>query len=210
MKKVIPILLALVVVVLGVVLWRSILQPQRFALQVNEREAVVLERVRDIRKAQQAFKQVYGAYTGSLDELVDFVLNDSINFVMSIGSADDSVAVATGQFRQYIARVPVIDTVFSPRKLTADQVRQLPIIPFSESAKTPEGERFWMKAGEVLTESGIIVPVFEARASYNTYLKGLSEQLVSNKTDEDLTFDKYPGIKVGDLLSATNDAINRE
>lgn len=210
MKKLVRFVLAVVIVVLGVVLFRSILQPQTFAKEVADREAVVLERVRDIRTAQQAFKQVYGAYTGSLDELVDFVLRDSINFLMSIGSADDSVAVATGQFKQYIARIPVIDTVFYPRKLTPAQVRELPIIPFSVTEDKPEGERFWMKAGEVVTESGVIVPVFEARASYNSYLKGLNEQQVSNKIDEDITFDKYPGIKVGDLLSATNDAINRE
>ncbi len=88
--------------------------------------------------------------------------------------------------------------------MTEAQVRDLPFIPFSE------GEKFILGAGEVTTESGIVVPVFEARAPYNYYLKGLNDQLVSNKTDEDVTFGNYPGISVGSLVSATNDALNRE
>lgn len=209
MKKVLLIVLAVLVVVLFYSLFRGILQPQRFERQVAEREAVVIERIKDIRSAEQAFKQSYGAYTGSLDELVDFVLNDSMVFVRSIGE-DDSLSIAQNLFRQEYVRVPVIDTIFSPRKLTREQVALLPVVPFSESDEYPEGRRFFLGINEVQTESGIIVPVFEARAPYNFYLHDLDAQLVSNKIDEDVTFGKYPGVKVGDLLSATNDALNRE
>lgn len=204
MKKILPIILALFIVFLGWYLFHSILQPQRFDDQVNEREAAVIERVKDIRAAEQAFRQAYGAYTGSFDELIDFVLTDSLNFVKSVGSADDSVAVATGQFQQQLIRIPVIDTIFSPRKLTAEQVREMRVVPFSDN------KEFMLAAGQVTTESGVVVPVFEAKAPYNFYLKGLNEQLLSNKIDEDITFGKYPGVKVGDLISATNDALNRE
>ena len=209
MKKGLQIVLAFAIVVLGWMLFHGILQPQRFERQVAEREAAVIERIKDIRTAEQAFKQSYGAYTGSFDELIDFVLNDTMTFVRSMGS-DDSLSLATGQFVQEYMRVPVIDTIFSPRKLTREQVMQLSLVPFSVSDDAPEGHEFYLGAGEVETESGVVVPVFEARAPYNFYLKGLSEQLVSNKVDEDMTFGKYPGIKVGDLTSATNDALNRE
>ncbi len=209
MKKVLQIVLAVAVVVLGWMLFRGILQPQRFAKQVAAREAVVIERIKDIRAAEQAFKQSYGAYTGSLDELVDFVLNDSMTFVRSMGS-DDSISIAHNLFVQEFVRVPVIDTIFSPRKLTREDVMQLPVVPFSVNDEHPEGRRFYLGVNSVETESGIVVPVFEARAPYNFYLQGLDEQLVSNMIDEDTTFGKYPGIKVGDLLSATNDALNRE
>ncbi len=210
MKNVVLIVLALVVVGLGLLLFRNILEPQRFDRKVAEREAAVIERIKDIRTAEQAFKQTYGAYTGSFDELVDFVLNDSMNFVRSLGSADDSITVATGQYQQQLVRIPVIDTIFSPRKLTREEVMQLPIIPYSETDEYPEGRQFYLGATEVTTESGIVVPVFEARAPYNFYLDGLDRQLVDNMIDEDITFGKYPGIKVGDLTSATNDALNRE
>jgi hypothetical protein len=209
MKKVLQIVLAVAVIVLGWLLFRGILQPQRFEKQVAEREAVVIQRIKDIRAAEQAFKQSYGAYTGSLDELVDFVLNDSMTFVRSMGS-DDSLSMARGLFVQEYMRVAVIDTIFSPRKLSREDVMQLPVIPYSVTEEHPEGRRFYLGTSDVETESGVIVPVFEARAPYNFYLQGLDEQLVSNMVDEDVTFGKYPGVKVGDLLSATNDALNRE
>ncbi len=209
MKKVLQIVLAVVVVGLGWLLFHGILQPQRFGRQVAERETAVIERIKDIRAAEQAFKQTYGAYVGDFDELIDFVLNDTMNFMVSYGS-DDSLSLAQGLFQQRMVRVPVIDTIFSPRKLTREQIMQLPIIPYSATDEYPEGRRFYLGVNDVETESGVMVPVFEARAPYNFYLHDLDQQLVSNMIDEDITFGKYPGIKVGDLMSATNDALNRE
>lgn len=209
MKKVLQIVLAVVIVGLAFLLFNGILKPQRFDREVALREADVITRVKDIRAAEQAFKQSYGAYTGSFDELVDFVLNDSMTFVRSMGS-DDSLSLATGQFVQQFIRVPVIDTIFSPRKLSPEDVKQLPYIPYSATEEKPEGERFYLGAGEFETESGVIVPVFEARAPFNFYLRGMDKQLVSNMVDEANTLGHYPGIKVGDLHAATNDALNRE
>ncbi len=196
--------MAVAIIVLAYLLFNGIMKPQRFDRHVAEREADVITRIKDIRAAEQGFRQAYGAYTGNFDELIDFVLNDSLNFIRSVGSADDSVSVATGEFQMEIIRMPVIDTVFSPRKLTRAEVEELRFIPHAD------GKEFFLGAGEVETESGVIVPVFEARAPFNFYLQGLDEQLVSNMVDEAKTFGQYPGLKVGDLLSATNDALNRE
>lgn len=204
MKKVLQIVLVVVIIGLAYLLADGIMAPLRFKKEVQEREAVVITRIKDIRAAEQAYKKNYGEYTGNFDTLIHFILNDSLTFIRSLGSADDSVAVASGEFQQEEFRVPVIDTIFSPRKLTPAEVRELPIIPFTD------GKRFFLAAGEVTTESGIVVPVFEARAPYTFYLSDLDEQLLSNLVDEDVnTFMRYPGIKVGDLNAATNDALNR-
>ncbi len=205
MKKVVQILLVLVILGLAAFLALAIRKPIRFDKDVKEREAAVILKAKDIRAAQRAYKSVYGAYTGNFDELIDFVLNDSLTLVRSVGSADDSVAVAAGLVYTEEFRIPVIDTIFSPRRLTPQDVREFPIIPWSDN------KRFFLQAGQVSTESGVIVPVFELRAPYNYYLGGLNRQLIDNKIDQDInTFDKYPGVKVGDLYSATNDAINRQ
>lgn len=205
MKKVIQIVLVIVIIALAYFLADAIMKPVRFKKEVANREVEVVQKAKDIRAAQQAYKRVYGSYTGSFDELINFVLNDSLTFIRSIGSADDSLAVASGQFMQEEFRIPVIDTIFSPRKLTAQEVREFPIIPHSES------KRFFLQAGDVMTESGVVVPVFELRAPYNYYLVGLDRQQIDNLIDERInTYEKYPGIKVGDLKSATNDAGNWE
>lgn len=204
MKKVLQIVLVIAIIVLGYLLADAIMSPVRFKKAVAEREVAVIQRAKDIRAAQRAYKNEYGQFTDNFDTLIHFVLTDSVTLYRSIGSADDSLQVATGQFRTEQFRIPVIDTIFSPRKLTAAQVREFPIIPNSEN------QRFFLEAGHVATESGIIVPVFELRAPYNFYLDGLDRQLVDNLIDEDVnTYERYPGIKVGDIRSATNEAINR-
>lgn len=204
MKKVLQIVLIVVIIGLGYMLADGIMAPLRFKKEVAEREAVIITRIKDIRAAEQAYKKNYGEYTGNFDTLIHFILNDSLTFYRSVGSADDSAAVAAGLFQQEEFRIPVIDTIFSPRKLTPAEVRELPIIPFTD------GKEFFLAAGEVTTESGIIVPVFEARAPYTFYLADLDEQYVINLMDEDInTYKRYPGIKAGDLKAATNDAINR-
>ncbi len=204
MKKVIQIVLVLVILGLGFWLAWSIRKPIAFKKDVTEREVEVIRKAKEIRAAEQAYKSVHGVYTPNFDTLIHFILNDSLTFVRSVGSADDSVAVAAGLVYQEEFRIPVIDTVFSPAKLTPQDVRNLPIIPHSENHK------FYLESGFVTTESGVVVPVFELRASYNDYLGGLDRQLIDNLIDEDVnTYGKYPGVKVGDLFTATNDAINR-
>lgn len=205
MKKVIQIVLVLVVVGLAFLLGMSIRKPIQFDKDVKAREVDVIRKAKEIRAAEQAYKTVHNVYTDDFNELIEFVLNDSLTFVRSVGSADDSLAVATGQVYTEEFRIPVIDTIFSPRKLTPQEVRDLPMIPHSDN------KRFYLEAGHVATESGIVVPVFELRAPYNDYLVGLDRQLIDNMIDEDInTYDRYPGVKVGDLFSATNDAINRD
>ena len=65
-------------------------------------------------------------------------------------------------------------------------------------------------AGIFTTESGVVVPVFEARAPFKLYLSDLDAQELRNLVDDREQLDKYPGLKVGAMDQATNDAGNWE
>ena len=55
------------------------------------------------------------------------------------------------------------------------------------------------------------VQVLECRAPYKAFLADLNRQELINLIDErENTFNDYPGIKVGSMTSATNDAGNWE
>jgi hypothetical protein len=61
------------------------------------------------------------------------------------------------------------------------------------------------------TESGVVVPVFEAKAPYKTFMYDLDEQQLINMIDDAKNvYYKYPGIQVGDVEKTTNDAGNWE
>jgi hypothetical protein len=72
------------------------------------------------------------------------------------------------------------------------------------------GTQFEMAAGILVTSSKVPVPVFEAKVHYNDILWDIDRQSVVNLIDERKNLDKYPGLKVGDLNVATNDAGNWE
>ena len=91
-----------------------------------------------------------------------------------------------------------------------DKIEQLRYIPYSAQANGGVPVEFIMGAGEVEV-GNVKVPVFEAKAPYKTFLLDLEEQLLINLIDEQKNvLYNYPGVKVGDLNQATNDAGNWE
>ena len=215
MKKTITqIVLAIVVVVLAYMLYDSLMTPVRFDETRIAREKAVIERISDIRSAQRGYKQVHGKYTGSFDTLINFVLTAEMQFERQLVSSDDSVGLAKlkkarkKNIEKFTVRA--IDTVFGAKKLTPAQIEQLRYSPFSAQANGGEVKEFIMGAG-VVEVGNVKIPVFEAKAPYKAFLLDLNEQLLINLIDEQKNvLYKYPGIKVGDLNQATNDAGNWE
>ncbi|MDR2886360.1 MAG: hypothetical protein LBU95_06235 [Rikenellaceae bacterium] len=169
-KRLIQIVLAVAVILLAYVLFEQIMTPLRFQKTKNQREAQVIENVKDIRLAERAFKQKYARYTSTFDSLINFILNDSLPFKKSMGSADDSVAVARGLVKSEESYTLVRDTVFAPRKLTEEQIRNLRLIPHGN------GQQFLLDAGFFKTESEVVVPVFECKAPYKAFLSDLTSR----------------------------------
>ena len=215
MKKTITqIVLAIVLVVLAYLLYDSIMTPVRFDETRIAREKAVIERISDIRSAQRGYKQVHGKYTGSFDTLINFVLTAEMQFERQLVSSDDSVGLAKLKKarKKNIEKftVKAIDTVFGAKKLTPAQIEQLRYIPFSAQSNNGEPREFIMGASQVEV-GNVKIPVFEAKAPYKAFLLDLNEQLLINLIDEQKNvLYKYPGIKVGDLYQATNDAGNWE
>jgi hypothetical protein len=78
-------------------------------------------------------------------------------------------------------------------------------IPFSE------GKRFEMEVNnDYTTSQGIRVPLFEARAPFESYLGDLNKQELVNLIDREEKLEHYAGLKVGDVYSPNNNAGNWE
>ena len=78
-------------------------------------------------------------------------------------------------------------------------------IPFSE------GKRFELEVNnDYKTSQGIRVPLFEARASFESYLSDLNKQELVNLIDRENKLDHYAGLKVGDIYAPNNNAGNWE
>ena len=206
MKKIVQLILALVIVGLVYVIYDQISTPIRFENVKKAKEEAVIERIKDIRTAERAFKSKYQHFTGDFDTLINFVLNDSIEGQRRIVDEDDSVAMA--QLKKAGKKNIETFTIFAPKKLSPDQVKNFRYIP-----GTNKQAEFTIAAGMVTTESKVVVPVVEVKAPYVKFLDTVTfRQEVINliKAPEVVAYDKYPGIKFGSMEGANNEAGNWE
>ena len=78
-------------------------------------------------------------------------------------------------------------------------------IPFSN------GQHFELEVNnDYKTSQGIRVPLFEARAPFDSYLSDLNKQELVNLNDREKKLDHYTGLKVGDIYAPNNNAGNWE
>ena len=94
-----------------------------------------------------------------------------------------------------VGYIKVSDSIFRGKNYGLDQ---LEFIPFSQ------GEIFEMDA-DTIERGGVKVFVFEAKAPYTAYLKGMDKQTVINIIAKQEDIDRYPGLKLGSLVEPTID-----
>ena len=202
----------------------SVMEPVHFEKHKEYRKGIAVQRLKDIRDLQVAYKNVNGKYTADIDSLITFYNEGKMKVVMQIGSQDDSVAVANtkalkarkprikpeemlklyneGQSLVFKIEneVPVRDTLFSHRENFV--IDSLAFIPFC-------GEKVIM-ASTVKRVSGVNVPLFEATMPWKSLLKGLNNQLRINLDAQCEDQGKYKGLQVGSVDSPNNNAGNWE
>ena len=224
-KTILQVVLAVVAVGLVYVIVESIQQPVRFEKERKAREAVAIQRLKDIRDLQVAYKSANGKFASTVDSLILFYNTGKMDIVMQIGSNDDSLAVAnTNLIRRKNRKItneqlmelyqkgerlvfsttiniPVKDTLFNGREDFC--VDSLAYIPFSG------GQKVEMEA-VVKMVSGVHVPLFEARMPYRALLKGMDNQLRINLDAEREDQNKYVGLQVGSVSAPNNNAGNWE
>lgn len=207
-KLIMQIILAIVIVVLGYLIVESIMNPIRFNKQRKIREEAVIERLKDIRTVQVAFKDKYGEYADNFDKLIKFVKQDSFELVKKdfLPGYDPDVyseeeGLKLGLIKTSTSKRSVKDSLW---KIKDYSVEEITYIPFTDKSK------FTLGAGEVATASGVKVKVFEAYALFDTILNGLDQQLIINYIDEREKITNFDGIKVGSLTEATNNEGNWE
>ena len=207
----------------------SIQQPVEFNKHKAYRESIAVQRLKDIRDLQVAYKNVNGRYVSTIDSLKKFYNEGKIQVVMQVGSKDDSLAMATtkkvtaklrglkgeklNQKLQELynageknlvfsmnSTVFVKDTLFHGR--TDFHIDSLAWIPFS-------GDSIEMSA-ITRTVQGVKVPLFEAKMPYRSLLKGLDRQLQINLFAEREDLGRYNGLMVGSIDAPNNNAGNWE
>ncbi|RXQ90419.1 hypothetical protein EO244_13515 [Ancylomarina salipaludis] len=213
LKPVLQILLAFAIVAFGYLSYQSIMKPINFGKIQKQRYEKIVNQLQDIRKAENAYKEVNKKYTGSFDTLISFIKTDSMPMVKSIGSLTDEQieagmtekeAVAKGFITRDTIMVSALETIFS-KDYNIDNLRYVPF--------TQQQSEFKLAAGVVVTGSNVKVQVFEAKVSNMVIFADLRDEYLDELKEENgnrIRINKYPGLKVGSLEEANNGAGNWE
>ena len=212
-KLIIQILLVILIVFLGYKCYESIMVPQRFKAIKEQRYDKIIQRLKDIRTAQDAFRSVYGRYTPSLDSLIHFMKYDSVTIVRSIGTLTDEQLEAGMTEAEAIKKGLIIREKIQVNALENTFGKSYPIDMIKYVPFTNKKYEFKMGSGKIKTDSGVEVPVFEARISNDKIFEdvdGEYHEQILEENGERLRLKKYPGLKVGDLQEANNNVGNWE
>ena len=129
MKKILTyLILPLAIIGVGYWLYASIDEPVEFNKQRTAREKVAIQRLKDIRTLQVAYKSEFGKFTSNIDTLLDYYQNGQMTIIRQIGSMDDSLAVANKLVRRDSVKIFVKDTLLKRGDFIPSELK---VIPFS-------------------------------------------------------------------------------
>ena len=208
MKVTLKILLAVAVVLIAYMCYRSIMGPIEFKDEKDRRENLIKARLIDIRKAQIEYKNIHKVHAANFDELSKFLKDEKLPFLIKEGVLTDEQlekgmtekeAVKKGLIRRDTIWVTAVDTLFG-KGYNVDDLRNVP----------GANVQFTMDTATLTSGSGYTVKVFQCGVQYDDYLGDLDKQLVYNLKDKAEKMNKYPGLRVGSVEEINNNAGNWE
>lgn len=201
MKTILQIVLWIVCIVLGYMIYRSVTGPIEFDKIKKERFAEVIDRLKDIRNAQEAYKSVNGRFANDFESLIKFV--DTGKYVITTQRDSSYMEYDKTYGIDMLKEIKIIDTLgYVPVKDSlfagSDRYMNLMKVPHAASNET-----FTMKA-DFLEQSGYRAPVFEARVAKSVILSDQPADLLARENAQ-VSVEEVNGteIKVGSLTKVS-------
>ncbi len=176
--RTVKVVLWILIVFFAFKVYGSINGPIEFNEVKNKRYLKVIDRLKDIRNAQIAYKSVNGIYCDNFDSLISFV--DTAQYTL-IQKRDSSFLEYNRTFRiDMLKEIIVIDTLgFASVKDslfgTSDRYKNMAQVPIEGVNET-----FNIKA-DIIDKNGYNVPVFEVRVSKDIVLFDQNKDLLKQE-----------------------------
>lgn len=190
-KLILQIVLGLAIVALIYFVYESIMGPVRFNAEKDKRREMVIDRLKEIRDAELAYKSVNGRYTGSFDTLISFVSVGKIPIIMFTADPNDSTF--TNPIKDTVGFIAVMDSIF--KGIPNFKPEELRYIPYSDEDGGAKAE-FEIYAG-MIDKGKVKVAVVEVFAANKHFLKGMP--LARYNVDPE------DGLRMGSMSEPTTD-----
>ena len=171
--------IALILIPLNIILayfvYNSINSEVEFQQVAKVRIAENVQKLKDLRQVQIAYKKVNNTYSNNFESLIDFLENDSMAIVKAIGETPDSLtdvqALELGIISRDTAYVLAKETVFDEAYLSSRNEK----FPLDLSALTtvPHSDQNYSVDAGMVEKGKVVVQVFEISTTYGAVFTGL-------------------------------------
>jgi hypothetical protein len=193
--------IALILIPLNIILayfvYNSINSEVEFQQVAKVRVAENVQKLKDLRQVQIAYKKVNNTYSNNFESLIDFLENDSMAIVKAIGETPDSLtdaqALELGIISRDTAYVLAKETVFDEAYLSSRNEK----FPLDLSALTsvPHSDKNYSVDAGMVEKGKVVVQVFEISTTYGAVFTGLDA--------ENKSFELGNLLKVGSMDEAS-------
>ena len=183
MKIAINLLLVALIAFLAYLLVNSITEPIKFQAAKTARQDAVVNRLKEIRTAQEIYREITGKFAGSFDSLSYVLTNDSIPFENIIGDPDDPENM--DKVIRTITYSAAIDTIRA-MDINLDSLR---FIPYAG------GEKFDISADTITYESAL-AHVVQVGTRWKTFMGRFGDKAFAKY---DSRYDPDNLLKFGDM-----------
>ena len=193
--------IALILIPLNIILayfvYNSINSEVEFQQVAKVRVAENVQKLKDLRQVQIAYKKVNNTYSNNFESLIDFLENDSMAIVKAIGETPDSLtdvqALELGIISRDTAYVLAKETVFDEAYLSSRNDK----FPLDLSSLTtvPHSDQNYSVDAGMVEKGKVVVQVFEISTTFGAVFTGLDA--------ENKSFELGNLLKVGSMDEAS-------
>jgi len=166
-RNVLNVILLCLVCYTGYRFYNALKEPIEFDIESKARMDKAVDRLKDVRRAQDAWKKRYGSYTANLDSLIEMAKTDSFKVVSTSGDKNDSLLVARKGIKEVISYVLISDSLYGGDMSRISKMKYVP--------NTTPPVTFEAYQGEIVKNT-VDVKVFEVSTPYTTLFNGLDDE----------------------------------
>jgi len=201
--KKITLILIPINIILAFYVYNSITSEVEFNKQAKERIAENVQKLKDLRTLQIAYKREYDTFADNFSSLLNFLENDSTTIIKSIGETPDTLinnqqitdaqALEMGLISRDTFFVSASESVFNEAYIK-NRDNKYPL-DLDLLSIIPHTERQYNIDANVIEKGKVTVQVFEISATYKDVFNGLDA--------ENKKYDLNSLLKVGSMTEAS-------
>ncbi len=184
--------IALILIPLNIILayfvFNSIDSEVEFQKVAKVRIAENVQKLKDLRQVQIAYKKVNNTYANNFESLLDFLENDSMAIIKAIGETPDSLtdaqALELGIISRDTAYVLAKETVFDEAYLNSRNEKFT--LDLTELTNVPHSDEIYSVDAGMVEKGKVAVQVFEISTTYGAVFTGLDAENKSYELDKSL------------------------